>query len=345
MKFLLSFFFGVILTTSSLVAAENRIVLIEQAKRLSESVIKKSAASESEKNPDGGYNADVSVVDCFADMEYRFYTGGRYQNKPIRFRLLLPDKIRSGKKYPLVVWFHGKGESGEDNTRQLAHVQSTIEFLAGKNKLDFFLLATQCPEDNPYWDGSVSQEGKGDAPITILDEILDAVCEEYPIDQKKLCIYGHCSGGNAAWQFADRYPNRFAAMIVCSSSPGTARAESFRNTVIWAFNNKDDTPPTFEQTGRLLDEINELGGIAMMTLRKTGGHDSWTNALSKEKVVAWMLTQSLDHGGPPPGFLYRHRSVLTRFLLFCLPIILTIGIVLLRLLHIPSVSEKKGEEV
>lgn len=330
---------GVMLLPGQVFAAEKKIVQIEPPKRITAAEIKKSSQAESEKNADGGYNANTNVVDSFAAMEYRYYTGGRYTNEPIKFRLLSPDDVQSGKTYPLLICFHGKGESGDDNTRQLAHLQSTIELLAGKNKLDIFVLVTQCPEDNPYWDVSLSNEGKGDAPITILEEILNDVLEEYPIDAEKICVYGHCSGGNAAWQFVDTHPGTVAALVVCSAHPGGSAPESFLKTSVWAFHNKDDDTPS-EPTELIVEEINALGGNAFLTLNETGGHDSWSGALGKNKAVLWMALQTLGKTGPPQGVTYvSNRSSLDVFMLFVLPIVLiVVQIVLLR--RKPKVNEK-----
>ncbi|MGL6193705.1 MAG: hypothetical protein ACRC2T_02645, partial [Thermoguttaceae bacterium] len=133
-------------------------ILAPQINHLDEALVDDVADQESEKHADGGYVANTSVVDCFTAMSYQ-YTGGRYVNETINFRLRMPEKTISGKKYPLLIWLHGVGESGDDNTRQLSHIQSTIEFLAGKNSMDFYLLATQCPADNTSWATSISQDG------------------------------------------------------------------------------------------------------------------------------------------------------------------------------------------
>jgi predicted peptidase len=258
-------------------------------------------------------------------MEYR-YTGGRYSDDPIRFRMLFHDELKPEKKYPLVIWFHGVGESGEDNTRQLAHVQSTIEYLAGKNKLDFFMIATQCPSDNTSWETSISDEDKGDAPITIAYEILETVIKEYPIDENKLSVFGLCSGGNAAWSFVANHPGKFAAMAACTSSPGNATIEQFKNTAVWAFNNQDDPAP-WESVERFVAALNTEGGKAFVTLKETGGHDAWSNALNKEKVIGWMVLQDLHNGGPPAGVICYHRTTGQVFLLFGLPVIAILCVV------------------
>ncbi len=321
--------FALLCVSSALTAAEKKIVQLEPPKRISESEIRTSVKQESEENVDGGYNANESVVDSFAAMEYRFFTGGRYVNEPIKFRMLSPDTIQPGKRFPVLVCFHGKGESGNENTRQLSHLQSTLDLLAGKNKLDLFVLVTQCPEDNPYWDVSVSDEGKGDAPLTILEEIFETVLQEFPIDREKLCVYGHCSGGNAAWKFVDSHPNEIAALVVCSARPDRVVPENFLQTAIWAFHNKDDTTSPIP-TQEMIEEINALGGNAYLTLHESGGHDSWTGALGEDKAVGWMVYQTLGKIGPPQGVICYHRSFGSFFFLFMFPVLLIVATLIYR---------------
>ena len=296
-----------------------KIILLEEARQVSERDILEASRSESEKNADGGYNAHVNVVDCFAAMEYR-YTGGRYVDEPIQFRMLFPEEITPGQKYPLVLWFHGVGESGEDNIRQLSHVQPTIEYLTGKNKLDFFMIVTQCPSDNRTWESSTSNEGKGDAPLTIAEEIMSAVISEYPVDENRLSLFGICSGGNAVWELASRSPGRFAAVVACTSSLGNVTVDQFKGTAVWAFNNKLDPTP-WEGVERFVTALAAQGGNAFVTLRDSNDHDTWTNALLHQKVIAWMILQDLQKGGPPAGAVCHPRTAGQVFLLFGLPVV------------------------
>ncbi|MDR1491386.1 MAG: dienelactone hydrolase family protein [Planctomycetaceae bacterium] len=333
--FVLSIFISLILYRQ--IQAEKtpprKIILLEQAKQISEHAIKKASKSESELNEDGGYNANISVIDCFAAMEY-CYTGGQYVNQPIKFRMLMPDKIQPDKKYPLILWLHGSGESGDDNKRQLAHMQSAIETIAGKNKQDFFMIATQCPY-NTDWSHSVSNEGKGDAPLTIAVEILDAVIQEYPIDTNKLGTLGFCSGGSAAWNVVSKYPGRFASMAAFSTSP-PANPHNFKQTAIWAFNNKDDSIP-WKPMEQFINSINAAGGNAYVTLKEYGGHNTWKNALQTENVLDWAILQDLKKIGYPAGIVIYHRTAGQTTLLFGLPILI------LLLLQIISVVSKNSK--
>ncbi len=286
----------------------------EAKPRLSASEIEKLSLQESTSHAVEGYVSVKSVVDCFDEMSYN-YTGGRYNNQEIKFRLRSPNNIKPHKKYPLVVWFHGKGESDNENSRQLAHMQMTMEFLIGPKMLDCFIIATQCPKDNPNWFTTVSTEGKGDAPITILREIFDATIKEFPIDEDRISVFGLSSGGSAAWQFVMDSPEKFAGLVVCSATkpPGVPPT----NLNIWTFANTGDGGVPIENVRQSVQEINAKGGTALLTEMNSGGHDSWFQALSNKKVLAWMVTQKRNGMlNPPPGMVLmpkRWSQVLARY--------------------------------
>ena len=283
---------------------------------------------------DGGYLADPNVVDSFAAMSYQ-YTGGRYNNETVKFRLLSPDKIVPGRKYPLVVWLHGAGESDYDNQRQLAHMHSSIEFLRGSNKLDIYILATQCPGDNKAWGHSVSSAGKGDAPLTILQEILDQVLDNFPVDQNRISIAGLCSGGSGAWSLLKAKPNFFSAVTVFATSPPNNLNwhEHCNGTVLWAFNNNQDESVPVEPMRRFVNQINQTSNLAYLTVRD-GGHDPHILAMRQDKIVAWLVEQDRTKTTPPPGLpIYAYNNPWKPFFLFALPIMLSIPLALLQIIR------------
>ena len=302
--------------------SDKKIILVEKAKQVTDLEAAQAAEMDSEKNPDGGYNANPTVVDCFAAMKYH-YTGGRYVDEPIYFRMRFPEKIEPGKKYPLILSLHGVGESGNDNQRQLSHLHYALKSFVGKNTLDFFMIVPQCPEDNKTWETSISNEGKGDAPLTIANEILGHVIEEYPIDLNRIGVIGICSGGNAAWEYVANNPGRFSALAAFSSTPGRVNPNAFLNTAVWAFNNKDDVVP-YQVTEKFVNDINALNGNAYVTLWDHGGHITWPSPLSRKNLVNWVVLQNLDGTGILQEKVYYHRSVVQLFFMFGLPVVIIV---------------------
>ncbi len=291
-------------------ADDDTIELISSAKL--------SGTDRSQTEPD--------IVDCFAAMEYRF-TGGSYRNKPIRFRMHMPDNIDYQKKYPLIVWFHGLGEAGDDNVKLLGHLRSSMGFFIGNNRRDFFLLAVQCPPGNNHWLGSTSAEETGDSPLTITGEIMEAVIRQYPVDENKVSLFGISLGGSAVWEFAKKHPRRFAAMVPCSGRPpGDGDSAPYLGTAIWAFNNIGDTGVPIGETERFVETINVSGGNAFLSAYVDGGHDAWTRAMKEDKIVGWLILQRLDGKGPPQGVVCRPISVTRHFFLFGLPVLIVVAV-------------------
>lgn len=128
---------------------------------------------------------------------------------------------------------------------------------------------------------------------------------EYPVDQGRIYVAGVSSGGSGCWEMALRYPKLFAAIAPMSSAGGdTSRASRLKNIPIWAFHNLDDdqTPPDGDKA--MVATVNSADGDAYLTFPPTPGwkHDSWTAAIKKYDILAWMLAQRC--GGPcwqPPG--------------------------------------------
>ena len=301
--------------------SSSRLTVISSAKerRLSKEEIQKITESESKKHAVEGYLANTNVVDCFDAISYR-YTGGRFVDTPIQFRLRCPPCIEPGRVYPLIILFHGNGESSDDNTRQLGHLQRTLDLFTGPGSLDFFLLAAQCPSDNPSWTNSISNEGKGDAPLTITQEIFETLLDEYPIDKNRISVTGLSSGGAAVWEFAKMNPGRLAAIAPLSAGPPGSSFST--DAIVWAFNGIRDYQASADSMRPTIATINRKGGIAFLTEIDSGEHDTSPTALRKMKVFRWMILQK--RGGmayPPPGVYCYSRTGTTVFFLFGLPLL------------------------
>ena len=50
----------------------------------------------------------------------------REGDKKLVYRLLVPRDYHIAKSWPLIIWLHGSGEIGSDNTAQLSGITSTF---------------------------------------------------------------------------------------------------------------------------------------------------------------------------------------------------------------------------
>jgi hypothetical protein len=70
----------------------------------------------------------------------------------LNYRLMKPKNYDSQKKYPLVLFFHGAGERGDDNVAQLVHGMNDFASDEIMAKYPAFVFAPQCPEEQKWAD-------------------------------------------------------------------------------------------------------------------------------------------------------------------------------------------------
>jgi len=90
--------------------------------------------------------------------------------KTSKYLLYSPETLEDGKKYPMILWLHGAGETGSDNKSQLIHLHHIITSLTGEKKRDFFLLVPQCPPGTSWsYGGGSTYQSMAAVPHDVRD--------------------------------------------------------------------------------------------------------------------------------------------------------------------------------
>lgn len=250
-----------------------------------------------------GFFANPKLVALFAAYEIDVTDGERRVTIP--FRLHAPETIREGKRYPLIVVWHGVGESDDDNKSQLSHLQYGIRSFYEPRALDAFVFAAQCPRDAHGW--SSTENRYGIEPLEYAVAILRALEERFPIDASRVSALGICSGAGATLEAEHRYPGLFCAMALCSY-PANEYELSDVNAPVWAFGSLEDQSAPIDELRRMVARLRRRG-VRTLLSECSSGHDSWTNALRNEQVLAWLGRQTGRLSAPPPGAtLYADRA-------------------------------------
>jgi|GEM_PF-1416419 len=288
--------------------------------------IRELVKMEDDRTRGSGLQPHPVLVYCFEERSFH-YTGGKYDNAEIRYRLRVPQKIVRGRKYPLIVHLHGIGEAGNDNRHSLAHLHSILPLLIGPEQQDFFLLVLQCPRDERHWTFKPTKDGNLDVVAALTDHVI----QNNPIDERRLSTFGLSSGGAGVWAWIARNPEKFAAAAPAATTfPGNYRViPELNQTPVWVFVNKGDAgvaiPPLLEAK-RHFEASN---GYMRLTQLDQGGHASWRPALDEYNCFSWMIAQK--RGGwfnpPPERKIYQSRSLVSSFFAFFLPLGLAAGLI------------------
>ena len=252
------------------------------------------------------------LVHCFEERIFR-YTGGKYQDAEIKYRLHTPKTIRKGRKYPLIVHLHGVGESGADNISSLVHLHSILPLMIGSEREDFFMLVTQCPPETQSWNFQTTKDGT----LDVLAAIMEHVIAEHPIDRKRITATGVSSGGRGVWELLLKYPDLFAGAVptACGAPHQPQKLTALKQTPIWAIINKGDIDPG--SILKAMQVINDAGGSMALTEADTPDHNAWRPAMEDYNCVRWMLAQKKGSWfSPPPGTIIHNRPYLPLFVFF-----------------------------
>ncbi|MEN9573236.1 MAG: hypothetical protein RL514_1091 [Verrucomicrobiota bacterium] len=228
------------------------------------------------------------------DYEPRVFTNAVGATLP--YRWLSPASAEAGRKYPLVLFLHGAGERGNNNSAQLIHGTKLYLEPANRAKFPCFVVAPQCPAnqqwvDMPWGGDKGTQPAKPSAPMQLVLELLDTLPKGLPVDTDRIYVTGLSMGGYGTWDLVTRFPDRFAAGApVCGGGDETVAARAAK-VPLWAFHSDDDGVVKVSRTRTMLAGMRAAGGQPKYFEYFGLGHGSWAKAYSEPELLPWMFAQ------------------------------------------------------
>jgi len=205
------------------------------------------------------------------------YVASKAGGQPItvRYRLFRRRPLDPAVRYPLLIWLHGEGEAGDDNSLQLRWLDLVFRVGTTRGDYPFFVLATQCPSDQRAWaasgsgppdDHSGNTENSAD-PLAITYDVFKHLLESEPIDPDRVYVAGVSSGGTATWQLAIRHPEDFAALAPMSSRGANLQTVArLVHVPVWAFHAEDDRGSPVDKVRQTVAALQQAGGSSALTL-------------------------------------------------------------------------------
>lgn len=224
----------------------------------------------------------------------------------LKYRLLKPADFDPKESYPLVIFLHGAGERGDDNTVQLKHGMSEFCKPAMREKYPCYVLAPQCPKGQKWADVDWSQDHvalpeKISQSMKLLFEVVDLMLEDAAIDKNRIYISGLSMGGYGTWDAIHRRPDFFAAALpVCGGADPTT-AEGIKDMPIWCFHGGSDSVVKVEFSRVMIEALKKAGGSPKYTEYEGVGHDSWTATYANPEVYEWLFSKNLAQRKKAPN--------------------------------------------
>src|SRR6478735_4806238 len=199
-----------------------------------------------------------------------------------------PDS--AGKKYPVMLFFHGAGEAGcpgnggiYNNEKQLLHGGQLFRDRVNNNLFDGFLVYPQMiPSDGTCW-GSW-----GTSYFKAVVAFLDSLNKYARADVDRVFVDGLSAGGQATWKTAELYPQRVASIAPSSAAGFSQNYALFVHIPIWLATGGKDTAPSPEMAQYSIKKVTDLGGYIKYTLYPESGHGIWNRHWNEPGFVAYM---------------------------------------------------------
>lgn len=227
-------------------------------------------------------------------FEPREYVGA---NKvPLKYRLMKPINYRPGKKYPLVLFLHGAGERGDDNSITLKHGAKDFADATRREKYPCYVVVPQCPKDQKWSDvdwslETSSQPENPSQSLATVKELLDEMVETAGVDKNRIYLTGLSMGGYGTWDAIARYEGYFAAAAPICGGGDPKMVDKFSRLPIWCFHGDADTAVKVVRSREMMDALKAVGSPAKYTEYQGVGHDSWTATYSNPEFYQWLFAQ------------------------------------------------------
>lgn len=200
-------------------------------------------------------------------------------------------------KYSLVIFFHGAGERGNDNSSQLKHGVPQLLNYIREHKEKVVVIVPQCPSgkqwvDTPWNAESHTIPEKPSEPMTLAMELLDSKIKEFDVDQNRIYVTGISMGGYGTWDLVSRRPDQFAAAMPVCGGADLACAERLKKLPLNVFHGDSDTVVPTVRSRNMVKALKEAGSrkVIYHEIYKCG-HGSWTPAYNDSYTWQWLFDQ------------------------------------------------------
>lgn len=232
----------------------------------------------------------------------------------IDYRVHVPEGYDPAKKYPVVLYLHGRGARGNDNEKQIggAHLGSVIQLFDMKHPERYRSFLAVFPQTRSSWFGDPAEDA-----IKALDQTV----REFNGDPQRIYLAGLSLGGYGSWYLAAKYPNKFAAVVPVSGGvvtpsvqplaalkslmpaemfalysapdPYSAFAQAIGRTPVWIFHGGQDDTIDVNESRRMAAALKAAGGTVVYTEYPEEKHFIADRVFTDREFWMWLMGQEL----------------------------------------------------
>ena len=234
----------------------------------------------------------------------------------IDFRVYIPAGYDPAKKYPVILYLHGRGARGNDNEKQIggAHLGSVIQLFDMKHPERYRSFIAVFPQTQSSWIGDPAEDA-----IKALDQTV----REFNGDPQRIYLAGLSLGGYGSWYLAAKYPKKFAAVVpvaggiippiavqriqpdirqkaapemfalYSAQDPYAAFAKAIGKTPVWIFHGAQDDTVDVQESRKMAAALKAAGGTVKYTEYPEEKHFIADRVFTDAEFWKWLMAQKL----------------------------------------------------
>ncbi len=208
-----------------------------------------------------------------------------YYFNGIPFRLKFPKSYSAaadGKKYPLYMFFGGRGTPGTIYDNDAMGGSNYHEPVTERGEFDGFLLYPQSTSPNRYFNETHF--------ASLRDLIVNYLIPEAKVDPDKVIVNGLSAGGSATWSFTMAHPKLVAAAIpMCAVSLYHINAlPDLTYKSIWISSGALDNNPHPNTVRQLMSAAEANGNNLHWTYYTTLAHNVWDSVWKERDYFPYL---------------------------------------------------------
>ena len=195
--------------------------------------------------------------------------------------LYLPKKTWAAKKkWPLVLYLHGRSLSGNDLNALMRY--GLPKRLRNDKSFPFIAVCPQLPSGQRWTD------------TRALARLVNEIARSYPVDRSRIYAVGFSMGASGVWRAAHDNPRMFAAIVSIGGiyEQPLAMSGKLKNVPIWSIHGTADIDAPFEDAKMAFELHQESGGMGKFTALPGKDHNI-SEFSERGPVYHWLLEHRL----------------------------------------------------
>lgn len=199
--------------------------------------------------------------------------------RPYKYLIEYPEGYETNTEisYPLLIFLHGRGESGHD----LSLVEKHGPPMMIKNGYEFpaIVVSPQCPNEEWWF-------------VDRLEATLKEILENNRVDVNRIYLTGLSMGGYGTFSWSIAHPEHFAAIAPICGGGEPEKAEAIKDIPAWVFHGAKDNVVPLIRSEEMVDAMKRTGGKPQFTVYPEADHDSWSETYANEVFWSWLFSKN-----------------------------------------------------